>query len=280
MHSVGSDRQTYAVPTLLALGAAVLGTVLMVGASVILAARLQVGLRATLVGSEVLLMLPGLAAQLAWVRRKLPEALALRIGRPLALLAAATGLVLWVGSLGLLELQYTVWAPPEGYLETFRRLHSELRPTGPFDAVLSVLAIAVAPALCEEVLNRGVVLPSLLRPLGPAGAVVGSAIVFGLMHVDLYRLPFTFAVGLALGVLRLITGSLSASIVAHATLNTLTFVTAPWLDDPTQPMPDPQPLLGAALFVLGTAGTLALLEVTRRMAFASPPLADSADREA
>jgi len=278
MHNVGSDRPTVAVPTLLALAAAVLGTVLMVSASVILGARLHVGLRATLVASEVLLMLPGLAAQLAWVRRPLPEALALPVGPPLAFMAAATGLVLWVGSLGLLELQYTVWAPPEGYLEIFRRLHAELRPAGPFDALLSVLAIAVAPAVCEEVLNRGVVLPSLVRPLGPMGAVVGSAIVFGLMHLDLYRLPFTFAVGLALGILRLGTGSLSASIVAHATLNTLTFVTAPWLDDPTEPMPDPRPLLGAALFVLGTAGTLALLKLTRRTAAASA-LVDSADVE-
>jgi membrane protease YdiL (CAAX protease family) len=274
MVNVGSGRPRHAIPALLALGAAVLGTVSMVLASRLLGFEWHVELRATLLASELCLTLPALAAVLAVVRRPLAEALAIPIRRPVALLAAALGLALWVGSLGLLELQYAVWPPPEGYLEMFRRLHEALRPSGPMDALYSVVAIAVAPAVCEETLNRGIVLPSLLRTLGSAGAVVVSALVFGFMHVDLYRLPFTFVVGLALGVLRLRAGSLSASVIAHATLNTLTFLTAPWLDDPSEPMPSPRPLLGAALFVLGAAGTLAFLALTAR-ASAPPRVVDS-----
>ena len=81
-----------------------------------------------------------------------------------------------------------------------------------------------------------------------------SALVFALMH-DAYRMPFTFAVGLALGALRLRAGSLLPSLLAHATLNSLTFAAAPFLDDPAKPLPDPRPLLGLALLVLGTATT-------------------------
>jgi membrane protease YdiL (CAAX protease family) len=122
------------------------------------------------------------------------------------------------------------------------------------DALWSLVAIAVAPAVCEEALIRGLLLPSLRTRLPALLAVGLSAVVFAAIH-DLYRMPFTYAVGLVLGALRLRTGSLVPSILAHATLNTLTFVAAPLLDDPTQPLPDPRPFVGLALFALGTVGT-------------------------
>jgi membrane protease YdiL (CAAX protease family) len=222
------------------------------------------GLRPTLLASELLLVAPGLLA-LALAGIPLRSGLALRPLPPRRLLlAVAVGSALWVGSLGLLELQYTVWPPAAAYLEAFRRLHEALRPAGPLDALFSVLAIAVGPALCEEALARGIVLPALLRPLGAAGAVVASAGVFALLHLpDTYRLPFTFVVGLALGVLRVRARALAPGMVAHASLNTLTFVAAPLLDDPSQPLPDPQPLLGAALLLLGGVLTVLLVRLAR-----------------
>src|SRR5262249_22941918 len=156
------------------------------------------------------------------------------------------------------------WAPSEDYLDAFRRLHAALRPAGPWDAFLSVLAIGIAPAVCEEIVTRGIVLPAYARA-GVVAGIVGSAVVFALMHVDLYRLPFTLAVGIALAVLRLRTASLSSSMIAHGTLNTLTFVAAPFLDDPEQPMPDPRPLLGLALFAVGAGFTVFLFRFLPRI---------------
>src|SRR5262249_46935336 len=80
---------------------------------------------------------------------------------------------------------------------------------------------------------------------------------FASMH-DLYRMPFTFAVGLVLGALRLQQGSLAPSMLAHATLNALTFAAAPFLDDPQEPLPDPRPLLGLALLAAGALATVVL----------------------
>jgi membrane protease YdiL (CAAX protease family) len=245
----GSAPPAKTLPAAIAILAMVVGTLGMVLTGLALGRR--AGLRPTLLLSEVVLVLPGLLALAAW---RLPwrEALRLRrIGGAATALSVAAGLTLWVASLGLLELQYAIWAPPPEYLRAFRSLHQALRPTGPADAVLSVTAIALLPALCEELLVRGIVLPSLARVMGAAGAVLGSATLFGLMHLDPYRFPFTLAVGVVLGMVRLRTASLVPPILAHAALNALTFVAVPWLDDPGVTMPPPRPLLGAALLMLG-----------------------------
>lgn len=254
------------LPLLLGIVAALAGIGAML-ASALVASRLMalVGIRGLLVASESLLILPGLLLVALW-GTSLRSTLALGpIPGGRVPLFVALGAALWLGSLGLLELQYTLWPPASDYIEGFRRLHDLLRPTGPFDALVSLLAIAVIPAVCEEALVRGLLLPSLQagletrlhRRLTTPLALGLSAAVFALMH-DAYRMPFTFAVGLVLGALRLRTGSLWPSLVAHASLNALTFAAAPFLDDPAQPLPDPRPLLGLALVAAGGYATVLL----------------------
>jgi membrane protease YdiL (CAAX protease family) len=216
------------------------------------------GLRPALLASEIGLAFPALLA-VGLLRGTWVDALGLQaIPRRLVLLSLLAGAAFWGASLGLFELQYTVWPPPPGYLEAFQRLHAALRPSGPVDALLSVAAIALAPAVFEEVLFRGAVLPALVRPLGSAGAIVGSAALFGIIHLDFstpggafYRVPFAFAVGLGLGLLRVRTGALLPSVLAHALLNTITFVAEPLAEDPTAGLPDPRPWLGFALLAGG-----------------------------
>lgn len=229
----------------------------------------NLGLRPALLLSEVGLALPALLA-VALLQGTWAEALGLQaIPRRIVVLSLLAGAAFWAASLGLFELQYTVWRPPPGYLEAFERLHAALRPSGPLDALLSVGAIALAPAAFEELLFRGAVLPAILRPWGALGAIVGSAALFGLIHLDFstpggafYRVPFAFAVGLGLGVLRVRTGALLPSVLAHALLNTITFVAEPLTEDPTAGLPDPRPLLGFALFA---GGLLAAALVVKRI---------------
>ena len=247
MVNLRSDR--LAIPAWSAILAAVIGTALMFSSSLVLGR--YVSLRAAIVAASLLLAVPSLVALVLYGVPMVGGLGIFAIPRRMALLAVAAGLGLWIASLGLIEIQYSVWPPPEGYLEAFRRLHEALRPVSPLDALWSAVAIAVAPALFEETTVRGVLLPSLRPWLGGLGAVLTSAVAFALMHADPYRFTFTFAVGAALGVLRLRTGSLWPPILAHGTLNLLTFAVAPWLDDPSQPLPDPRPWLGAGLLVLG-----------------------------
>jgi membrane protease YdiL (CAAX protease family) len=273
MVAEGSVRARRAgLPAPLAPVAVLLGVVAM-RAGLPAAMGLGLGLRPTLLLAELLLVVPGVAL-LALVRAPLAEALGLRPLRGGAVvLCLIAGVTLWTASLGLFALQYLVWPPPPGYIEAFRQLHAALRPTSVADALLSVAAIAVVPALCEEALFRGIVLGALRPAARPSLAVAVQAFLFALIHLDataagppvMYRVPFTFAVGLALGVLRLRTGSLAGPALAHALLNTITFLVVLFSGDPAHDT-DPGPILGMSLLAFGSVATLLLVRALPRVA--------------
>ncbi len=270
-----SHPRSKALPAPLALVAFALGLAGMMGGGA-LAVKLatqgvSLGLRPTLVLAELLLVFPALLLLTLW--RRLDT---LDLGRHTGLgvpLAVVLGAALWITSAGLLEVQSSLFPPTAEFVEAFRRLHAALRPTGLFDGLLSILTIGVAPAVCEEILFRGVLLPSLWRRVGSVAAVIGSAILFASIHPDYIdaspdvafdRVPFALFMGLALGALRVRSGSLLPCILAHATVNTLTFLIAPLVDDPSQPVPASQPALGLGLLLAGAMGSLALLKRTRQ----------------
>lgn len=263
MLPAGSDspRPLHPVPAVVV---TVLGVAAMF-ASAVLAARLGLGLglRAQIALGTVLLALPPFLALLAR-----PPARAAALGsapltRRAAVLSTVLGAALWVGSLGLMEVQSALSPPTEQYLDTFRALHRALAPSGALDLVVSLAVIAVLPGLCEELVIRGTLLPSLVGPLGPAAAVGASALVFAAMHLDAYRFLFTLAVGLVFGAVRLATASLWPSVLAHVTLNALTFAIAPLVDDPSQPY-TPEPVLGLACLAAGIAVGVPVARALRR----------------
>ncbi|HET7747407.1 MAG TPA: CPBP family intramembrane glutamic endopeptidase, partial [Vicinamibacteria bacterium] len=240
--------------------------------------RSPLGLRATLMAGEAALALPAVLAAVLWRGSPL-DVLALRAApRRAMMVAAVAGATLWAASLGLMQVQAWLWPPSEAFLALFRQLHAALRPQGAFDALVSIAAIALFPATCEEVVFRGAVLPSLLRRLGATGAVAVSAVLFGLIHLDaapgasaLFRVPFAVFVGAGLGVLRIVSGSLVAPILAHAVLNTITFSTVLFTGAADQPIEDARPAVGAAMLVGGTAFTLLLFRFMRRPLTAPDP---------
>jgi len=77
----------------------------------------------------------------------------------------------------------------------------------------------VAVASAEEAFLRGALYDAVARARGVDAAVVVGAIAFAALHVPLYgwhAVPLDFAVGLALGALRVLTGTWTAPAVAHA----------------------------------------------------------------
>ena len=89
------------------------------------------------------------------------------------------------------------------------------RPIGDF---WSWAAIAAIVATLEETAIRGVLYRHWLAEAGPLAAVALGAVVFALIHLPRYgltALPLDFAVGLALGGLRAVTGRVIPCAVAH-----------------------------------------------------------------
>lgn len=83
------------------------------------------------------------------------------------------------------------------------------------------LLIGVLPGICEEFAFRGVLLHALHRRFGPwmlAGVV---ALVFGLFHINFYRVFPTAYLGFFMGLLTLATGSLIPAMVVHIGNNSL-----------------------------------------------------------
>jgi membrane protease YdiL (CAAX protease family) len=177
-------------------------------------------------------------------------------------LSLLLGAALWVLSLGLVETQSLVRPPTPAELNYFRSLHAALAPRGALDAAVSLAVIALLPAVCEELVMRGVLLTSIARPLGPGPANMVTAVLFAAIHFDPLRFVFVLVLGVLLGLLRLRTGSLLPPVAAHATLNALTFAIAPLVDDPSRPY-EPQPLLGALCLAAGLATAAPLLRAIR-----------------
>ena len=152
-------------------------------------------------------------------------------------------------SAGLMEVQSLLAPPPPAYLDAFRAIHHGARAPRPRRRP------GVAPG------DRGAAralrgargarrVPALARPrVGGSSGAAGRGRRAPLRRSSTStrtasRSPSRS--GSSSGCCALSAGSLWPSVVAHLTLNTLTFLVAPFVDDPSQPY-TPSPLLGPAV---------------------------------
>jgi sodium transport system permease protein len=131
---------------------------------------------------------------------------------------------------------------------------------------LVLVCLAFVPALCEEILFRGFVQTGVLAQTSrvPVGLLV-SALLFGIFHLDPWRLAGVFVLGLWFGWLRQESGSLWPPIVAHALNNALSIglEQAGWLSDSHAP--------GSALSaVFAGLGVVLAVALARPRGFRTP----------
>jgi sodium transport system permease protein len=62
--------------------------------------------------------------------------------------------------------------------------------------LINLLVIALMPAICEEMLFRGFIFTSFKSKKGVKMAIIGSAILFGFMHIDFIRIIPTSILGI------------------------------------------------------------------------------------
>lgn len=148
---------------------------------------------------------------LQWRWRPLLSALAAAL-RMLLLVLPAVALSGW--------LIDALWRDPGG---SNPMLDLVLTGSDRFALVCFALTAIVLAPLFEETLFRGVLLPVLGRWIGRGTAVLLSALLFAAAHLSLSELVPLFVLGCGLGLLRLRTGRLAASVLMHALWNGLTF---------------------------------------------------------
>ncbi|WP_224391720.1 CPBP family intramembrane glutamic endopeptidase [Pseudonocardia sp. ICBG1293] len=96
-----------------------------------------------------------------------------------------------------------------------------IRTTWPVALAVMVGVVVVAP-VCEEIVYRGLLWNAVAYWIGNRWVVfVLTTAVFALAHLEFLRAPLLFVVALPLGIARLLTGRVTAGIVAHAVNNFL-----------------------------------------------------------
>ncbi len=102
---------------------------------------------------------------------------------------------------------------------------------GPVWIVL--ISVSVFAPFFEEWLCRGIILRGLLKKMKPGWAIVISALVFGLIHMNLWQAIPAFIIGVVLGYVYYKTGSLKLTMLMHCVNNTLSVILSriPGLED-------------------------------------------------
>ncbi len=87
-----------------------------------------------------------------------------------------------------------------------------------------LLASALVPATCEEILHRGMLLPALAARAGRVAALAAVTVLFAVMHIEPARMAAAACIGLAAGILALRTRSLWPAITLHLVNNVCALV--------------------------------------------------------
>ena len=90
--------------------------------------------------------------------------------------------------------------------------------------VLSFVSMVIAAPVVEEILFRGYILDAIRKIHGDTVAILGSAGLFGLIHLEPYVVGMASIGGVIYGWVRIKTGSLWPSIVSHMVWNFLVFL--------------------------------------------------------
>jgi len=89
---------------------------------------------------------------------------------------------------------------------------------------LSFTSMVIAAPVVEEILFRGYILDAIREIHGDTVAILGSAGLFGLLHLEPYVVGMATLGGVIYGWIRIKTGSLWPSIVSHMVWNFLVFL--------------------------------------------------------
>jgi sodium transport system permease protein len=173
----------------------------------------------------------------------------LRLYRPRAgalVGAALIGLSAWA-VVGFLA-QWLLPVPKE-LIDNLRRVVAP--PDGSRSLPMALVLMALTPAICEEALFRGPILRGFASRFPPLGAAVLTGALFGLYHVDVWRLIPTGLLGVALSLIALRSDSIIPAMRTHF-INNACLVTLAQLGI-DRSVSDVRPSLQVGLFLTACA---------------------------
>ena len=132
---------------------------------------------------------------------RLPRAVFAYVLAGMAVIRAAAYLNFYMISFS----NYSEFAAENLWMDTYDTPHA---------IILSFITMGIIPAFVEEFLFRGLI-QSNLRPFGRGVAIVGSAVLFGLMHQNIQQIFYATVAGLVLGYLYEVTDSIWCGILLH-----------------------------------------------------------------
>jgi len=99
---------------------------------------------------------------------------------------------------------------------SFETLASVLEMNGPWDLILNLFVVAITPAICEELLFRGVMQKELNKHLSnPHIGIFITSIIFSAIHMSIEGFPARFLLGMVLGYSYHFTKNLWYPILLH-----------------------------------------------------------------
>ncbi len=119
------------------------------------------------------------------------------------------------------SLVYATLVGPDQATSAVGEVFSGLRTGLPMALLVFAIVVFVAP-LCEEIVYRGLLWGALEKHGAPPWvAFTLTTLLFALAHFEFTRTPLLFIVAIPIGLARLYTGRLLASVVAHQINNLL-----------------------------------------------------------
>jgi len=178
--------------------------------------------------------------------------------RRIALVLVASLGTFWLLN-GLTHLQ-TVVIRKVGYekeaAEQERHIRQGIEKAQDQGALPALSLLVLIPPFCEETFFRGILFRGLLARFGIVIALATTSVLFGLMHQTIVQVGLMIPLACYFGLLVYFTGSLWASILAHA-VNNLAVLTLMWIYKGKLPeftAPWWMYALSAAVFALAMTG--------------------------
>lgn len=119
-------------------------------------------------------------------------------------------------------LQDSIPLPPEvqKLIESFKELIEQtyrvlVTAKNPLEFLFVVITVALVPAICEELLFRGLVQGTLERAAGGIRAAIAAGVIFGAYHLNPFSLIPLVVLGVYFGLMVYRSGNLTVAISAH-----------------------------------------------------------------